>query len=173
MSDTNETRRIGKLMLYIGWIIVLAGLAAFFSNWEKNQYNPNRKVEGSIDGAKRTVQLQRNRHGHYLTNGKVNTKPVTFMLDTGATNVAVPANLAADLGLKRGSPHRVMTANGVAKAYHTEISQLEIGTIVLRDVRASITPGMLGEEILLGMSALKQLDFSQNGKTLTLTQRLN
>ena len=63
---------------------------------------------------------------------------------------------------------RVNTANGVATAYATRLSSLRMGAIELYDVSASIVPGMGGEQILLGMSVLKQVDFSQIGDELTL-----
>ena len=172
-SNPTQQQRIGKTMLMIGWGIVLIGLVAIFGQWEKNQYNPNRNITGSATDSERAVSLERNRYGHYVTAGKVNSKPVVFMLDTGATNVAIPQGIATKLGLKRGPAHQVMTANGVTRAYRTQITQLQVGSIILFDVRASITPGMTGSEILLGMSALKQLDFSQSGNTLTLVQHQN
>ena len=64
----------------------------------------------------------------------------------------------------------VHTANGTTHAYRTEISQLTIGSITLHQIQASITPGLTGDEILLGMSVLKQLDFEQRGNELTLRQ---
>jgi len=67
----------------------------------------------------------------------------------------------------------VSTANGNAEVRATKIDKLMLGTIQLQNVQASITPGMTGDEILLGMSVLKQLDFTQSGKTLTLRQYLN
>ena len=90
------------------------------------------------------------------------------MLDTGATTVAVPSGVANNLNLPQGNPIRVNTANGVATAYQTQINKLTLGEIELYDVRASIVPGMHGEQILLGMSVLKQVEFSQVGDELTL-----
>jgi aspartyl protease family protein len=92
------------------------------------------------------------------------------MLDTGATNVAVPEALAQKIGLRRGPSQQILTANGIATAYATEIQSLHIGSIELNNVKASVTPSMQGESILLGMSALKRIDFSQSGDLLTLTQ---
>lgn len=168
-NDLNQ-KRMGRGMLTIFWLLVLGGLATLFGNWEERQYNPNQNLSGRTDGDERILELERNRFGHYVVSGKINNKPVVFMLDTGATNVAVPEAVAQKLGLRRGRAHQVITANGVARAYHTEIASLHLGPIKLNNVKASITPGMTGNEILLGMSALKQLDFSQSGNILTLTQ---
>ena len=54
----------------------------------------------------------------------------------------------------------------------TVIDHLQLGSISIRDVRSSIVPGMHQDEILLGMSVLKQLDFSQSGNELTIRQRM-
>ena len=169
-SEPGETKRIGKGMLWIFWCLVLACLVFLFGNMEKKRINPNQTVSGISSSNENIVELQRNVFGHYVANGKINEDDVVFMLDTGATNVAIPQKLAERLGLKRGARQQVYTANGIATAYATEIQSLRLGNIQLNDVKASITPGMTGDEILLGMSALKQLDFSQSGKVLTLSQ---
>jgi len=170
MSETDSTRRTGKGMLWIFWILVLACLAFWFGNLEEKRYNPNQMVTTSSDTSENVVSLKRNVFGHYVTSGLINGTEVVFMLDTGATSVAVPGALADKLMLKRGPRQQVLTANGTATAYRTEIDSLKIGSIELNDVTASITPGMSGKSILLGMSALKQLDFSQSGDMLTLVQ---
>ena len=122
-----------------------------------------------VDGGTQIV-LERNRYGHYNVSGRINNQPVEFMLDTGATLVAIPAKLADRLGLVRGAPTQVKTANGTAIAYATRLASVRLGDIELRDVRAHISPGMDGDEVLLGMSVLKKLEFSQRGTSLTLRQ---
>ncbi|WP_185235864.1 retropepsin-like aspartic protease family protein [Teredinibacter franksiae] len=164
---------LGKGMLTLSWVLVLAGLTLFFASREENLYNPNQQLEGGINGSAREVVLERNRYGHYVATGKINGHPVTFMLDTGATHVAIPANLGRKLQLKQGARFPVSTANGTVQVWSTSIDSLELGPIKLNEVRASLNPGMDGDEILLGMSALKTLDFSQQGKYLTLRQHLN
>jgi len=170
MDSSNNTKRIGKGMLWVFWCLVLAALALYFGNLEKKRFNPNQNVSNQSNSNYNIVELERNAFGHYVTTGQVNNKNVVFMLDTGATNVAVPEGVAKQLGLRRGARQQVFTANGIATAYATEIQSLRVGSIELAKVKASITPGMTGESILLGMSALKHLDFSQSGKILTLTQ---
>jgi len=93
---------------------------------------------------------------------------VTFLLDTGATDVVIPAQLAESAGLQPGQAMRAMTANGLVTVYSTTIPTLHLGDITLYDVRASINPGMQGDTVLLGMSALRQVEFTQRADTLTL-----
>jgi aspartyl protease family protein len=171
MNVPLSQKRIGKTMLAIFWVAVIAGLTAVFGNWEKQKHNPNTSPQSQHYGDQVRVTLERNPLGHYVASGFINDHDATFLLDTGATLVAVPEKLAITFKLKKGRSHRINTANGTATAYQTEIENLKIGAIELRHVPASITPSMRGDEILLGMSALKHINFSQNGKFLTLSQK--
>ena len=105
-----------------------------------------------------------------MANGEINGIPVTFLLDTGATDVAIPAEIAMEADLVGGLAHQASTANGVVTVYSTRINELTLGNIVLYNIEASITPSMFGDIILLGMSALQQIEFTQRGSTLTLRQ---
>lgn len=153
------------------WIIGLLLLATAFGLWEEVKLNPNRNPEAHTNAqGERSVKLKRNRYGHYVTSGTINGRSVTFMVDTGATTVSIPANVANEIGLKRGATNSAITANGTIDVYSTQLDTLTIGNIVLRDVVADINTHISGEGILLGMSVLKYLDFAQAGDTLTLHQ---
>ena len=170
-SQDPYTRRIGKGMAIAAWVMALALLTLFFNRYLDDQHNPNQKVHSSLDaGGVREVILQRNPFGHYVANGTINGKPVEFMVDTGASDVSIPATLAGDLGLKRGRRARYQTANGAVTAYQTVVAELTLGAITLRNVPASINPGADDLGILLGMSVLKRVEFTQRGDTLILRQ---
>lgn len=115
--------------------------------------------------------LKQNKFGHYYVKGRINDKPANFLVDTGATNVAVPERLYLALGLVKGEPVQVMTANGVATGYQTKIGKLELGSITKYYVDASIVPNMGGDEILLGMSFLKNLKITQVDNKLIISNR--
>ena len=171
MSAEDEQKRMGKYMLIGMWILLIGLLTLMFNNILERQHNPNQQLSVQQEGTgNAVVRLKRNKYGHYVASGRINGQPVVFMLDTGATDVAVPARLAARLGLKRGRKRLYQTAKGPATAYATVLDQVRLGNIKVRNVRASINPDMHGEEVLLGMSFLKQLEFSQQGDTLTLRQ---
>lgn len=157
-------------MMVIGWLMLLGLLTLIFGNWEDKQYNPNQNVDSTISVGMVEVTLEQNAFNHYVSDGKINNTNVVFMLDTGATSVAVPVDLAQKLNLKKGRSYQVSTANGYSTVFATRIDSLQIGAIVLQDVKAAIATGMTGNQILLGMSALKELDIHQRGKQLTLTQ---
>lgn len=165
-----NTQNIGKNMMFIAWGFALVIATWVFGVWEKKQVNPNASPLSHQTNDATEVVLKRNRYGHYLASGTINRKSVTFFVDTGATDVAIPGELQQSLGLMAGRSHQVNTANGITQAFSTTIEELSIGDIRLTNVKASIVPNMEGEEILLGMSVLKQLEFSQKGRQLILRQ---
>ena len=170
-STSANTGRIGAIMTVLAWILVLGLLGAFFSGWMDKLDNPNQQVHTQLgaDGV-REVVLRQNRAGHYVATGAINGHSVTFLLDTGATSVSVPGGVARRLGLKRGSPLRANTANGVITTYFTRLDQVRLGDIALDNVRADINPHMQGQDVLLGMSFLRKLEFTQRDRELTIRQ---
>jgi aspartyl protease family protein len=167
-SDPSKT--IGKNMMIIAWLFAIGFLTYIFATLEDEQLNPNSSPNSYRSQNSIEVMLERNKYGHYMVTGSVNQREVLFLIDTGATVVAVPGEIQQELGLISGSIHYSHTANGRAKAYATVIDSLQIGDITLSNVKASIIPNMQGREILLGMSVLKQLEFTQKGNQLTLRQ---
>ena len=172
MQQNNSTTQFGRIFTWIAWLLVLGLLAFVFQDLLETQNNPNehpqysRNKQGDAE-----VILQQNRHGHYVVNGTINQQKVTFLLDTGATEVSIPEQLAQQLNLPRFGRYQVSTANGTITVQQTTIDELSIGNIFLYNVRANINPGMRDNEILLGMSALKKLEFQQTGKQLILRER--
>lgn len=171
MQAPDSTSKYGKTFAIIAWLLLLGLLFLFFQDYLKQQFNPNQQLQ-SVQGVKGEVVtvLTRNRAGHYVGTALINDLPADFLLDTGATTVAVSAAAAERLGLRQGQQIQVSTANGLSVAWRSNIRQLQLGDIILYDVPASIVPNLGNTEILLGMSALKQLEFRQQGNQLTLIQ---
>ena len=162
----NPHRRSGMTMLAIAWVLIMAGLYWFFGSWEANQSNPNTaRVLSQQQGE---LTLQRNRAGHYVADGEINGRRVTFLLDTGATWVALPTRLARELGLKQGVAVTLQTANGTSVGYQTRLDSVRLGPIAMRDVGALVTDGMDAGTVLLGMNFLKRVEFTQRGGELVL-----
>ena len=161
--------RSGRVMIWIAWLGFAGLLTWMFDAFLANRYNPNQRVESVISENQAVeVILQRNRAGHYIADGKINNQAATFLLDTGATNVIVPGELARRLALPRGRAHYAQTANGTITNYSTVLDSVSLGNLTLNRVRASINPKMRGHEVLLGMSFLKQLELVQRGEQLTI-----
>jgi aspartyl protease family protein len=172
MTEDDTTNKIGKYFGWVAWVLVLGLLYFVFQDVLNEQWNPNTKVSSSISAqGLNEVHLKRNRQGHYITVGEINRKSVIFMLDTGATDVSIPAKVAENLNLPQYNSYPVSTANGTTTVYRSIIEELNIGDISLYNVEANINPSMKSNEILLGMSALKQLEFHQSGNTLTLREQ--
>jgi aspartyl protease family protein len=168
-NKTPPGKRIGQGMLIFSFVLGLGGLTFYFEEQIQQQANPNQNpLSMELNSGVREVVLRQNRQGHYVASGTVNNVPVLFLLDTGATDVAIPESIALAAGLQRGNASRASTANGVVTVYSTRIAELTLGNIVLEGVSASITTSMTGDTILLGMSALRQIEFSQRGDELTL-----
>ncbi len=168
---TDSSQKIGKGMIYAAWIVLLILLTGLFGYFSNQQYNPNQElgVQTSATGV-REVTLQRNRFGHYVATGTLNGEPIVFLLDTGATTLSIPEPVARRLNLVRGAPMQVTTANGVITTYSTTVETVALGSIELHQVRANINPQVQDEEVLLGMSFLKQLEFTQRGESLIIRQ---
>ena len=166
-----KQQRLGRIMIFLMWLVVLGLFTLFFSRYLDKQHNPNQTVASQIvAGGIREVVLQRNRYGHYVTDGQINGSDVVFMLDTGASDISVPEHIAKRLKLERGPRVLYHTANGVIINYATVLKEVALGDIVLYDVKASINPKNDSDDILLGMSFLRQLEFTQRGNRLTLRQ---
>jgi aspartyl protease family protein len=159
-------RRSGTLLLVLAWLAIIGAGWWWFAGWERDQENPNRALAMSAT----EVVLARNRAGHYVADGEINGERVTFLVDTGATTVALPMSLARRLGLPLGAAVTVQTANGPKVAYQTRLASVRLGGIELADVAAIASDGMEGAGVLLGMSFLRHLDFSQRDGKLVLSR---
>jgi aspartyl protease family protein len=166
--SADQQGKIGKWMLIMAWVAGLGLLTVMFDDQLASQFNPNARPVSVQSGEMIEVKLKQNRYGHYVTGGSINGQPVIFFLDTGATDVSIPYHLAEQLKLQAGRKYSVNTANGRIQVAQTSIEQLTIGDIQLFNVDANLNPAVGDNEILLGMSALKQLEFSQKGDWLVL-----
>ncbi len=162
----NPHRRSGVTMLVIAWLLIMGGVYWFFTGWQAQQTNPN--TANVLSQQRGELTLERNRAGHYLAEGEINGRGTTFLLDTGATWVALPPGLARELGLQRGAPVTLRTANGTGTGYQTRLASVRVGPIEMRDVAALITDGIDEDTVLLGMSFLKRVEFTQRDGRLIL-----
>ena len=142
MSERTAGQRAARIMLVLAWVAALALATHWFGNWEEQQANPNRQPQSVHGDGYIEVSLASSRGGHYLLDGKIDGHTVTFLLDTGASAVAIPQQLAKELGLQPGAPVQIRTANGTVTGWRTRLGLLQLGDIQLREVAALITPGM-------------------------------
>jgi aspartyl protease family protein len=160
--------RAGTTMTVVAWIIFLVILFAGFDYLISQRINPNQNIVTTVNGYQKEVVLQRNSYGHYVSSGTINGHRVTFLLDTGASDIAIPESIANRIELSKGQTIVVKTANGNAKAYRTRLDSVAVGEIKLYDLNATILPNITGDEILLGMNFLKHFEIIQKGRSLTI-----
>lgn len=155
--------------IMIGFWFVFLGLLFFLAqNYLEKKYNPNQHV--IINNQTNEVILQQNSYGHYVASGFINEFPVTFLIDTGAHTVALSETLANKLQLKKQTVSYSNTANGLTKGWRTRLKTVRLGNIQVNHINAVILPNMLENEVLLGMTFLKDLDWQQKNKQLILKQ---
>jgi aspartyl protease family protein len=123
-------------------------------------------------GGGREIVLFAGRGGHFNGNLRVNGRWVPFIVDTGATTVAIPRNLAAQLGIEvKGPPTGWgQTANGVVPFYRVTLSSVRIGDVEIANVVADVLPADM-QHVLLGNSYLTRFQMSRVNDTLRLTLR--
>lgn len=167
MNMFQKQQGASSVMTIVFWLLFMASLTLFFNGFIERQQNPNLGL--SIVGTEGTeLVLKRNRAGHYVAPGLINGEEVTFLLDTGATQVSVPERVANRAGLRPGRQVMVGTANGVVAVYETTIEAVQLGHIQMQQVSANINPHMHDDLVLLGMSFMKDLEMTQRDGTLTL-----
>ncbi|MDF1588256.1 MAG: TIGR02281 family clan AA aspartic protease [Gammaproteobacteria bacterium] len=170
MKQDSAPPTFNKTTIAIIWVALLVATTLIFNHVLEDINNPNQQLTVSInEQGQKEVVLERNRYGHYVATGKINGQSVVFLLDTGATLVAIPEHIARQLNLKKGRAFQTQTANGTSQSYTTIIESLALGDIVMTNVPASISSGMEFDKILLGMSFLKHLQLTQQGKILKIS----
>ena len=122
----------------------------------------------------RTVTIPRDSRGHFQVDGRVDGRRIGFMVDTGASTIALTASDAKRLGIHPSASEftvNVRTANGTVRAAPASLSKVEVGGLVVRDVRALVVPDNALSENLLGLSFLTKLRrFEYAGGKLVLEQ---
>jgi len=115
------------------------------------------------------ISIKADRQGHFRGKLLINNVAMPFMIDTGATNTAIPKKLAILANLPMGRKVRTSTAGGYIFSTRTRINQLKIGNVTLRNLDGSINKYL--NEVLVGMSTLKHFKMSLNDDTLTLSPK--
>jgi aspartyl protease family protein len=118
------------------------------------------------------VILSADPNGHFVTQGAINGVPILFLLDTGATSVAISAYDAKRMNLdfERTAPVAIGTAAGVQRAWKVNFNTVKVGSITLNQVDGFVVEANINPA-LLGMSFLNRTDMKREGQTLTLIRR--
>lgn len=171
MPTTNERHSLSALLPVVCVFVVLLGIMWWgFDTALYNRSHPNRDLLAAPQSSGPVV-LEAGRVGHYRVPGTINGEGVHFLIDTGASAIAIPRSIARELHIHRGPRITVRTAAGPTSAYLTRLDTVVVGSIVQHDVRAAIVPGMRGGPVLLGMSFLDNVSMVKRGDQLILRER--
>lgn len=138
------------------------------------------RLDGKIVGkyvrgiAAKSLQLYPGAGGHYFVDGQINGRSMKFLVDTGATSVAINKDDAKRIGLLYrvdGVPTMIATASGVVKAYRVNFDEVMIRALSLKRVDGIVVDGSYPREALLGQSFLNRLDMRREGQMLELRER--
>ncbi|WP_299233365.1 TIGR02281 family clan AA aspartic protease [uncultured Halomonas sp.] len=166
-NDKQSVRRTGLGMMLLFWVLFIATGTWWFQGLVERQRNPNSHLVSAVEEGVPVV-LERNRGGHFVATGRVNGEPVEFLVDTGATYVALPRQMAERLGLEATGSAWFNTANGRVRGDLTLLDEVSLGGYVARDVRGSVSLGLEGDTALLGMSFLDHFDIRIRGAQMVL-----
>ncbi|KAA0009675.1 TIGR02281 family clan AA aspartic protease [Billgrantia pellis] len=156
--EHGSVRGAGMGMMLLFWVAFIAFGSWWFHGYLETQRNPNAHLVNASGDAGEPLVLERNRAGHFVASGRINGEPVEFLLDTGATYVAVPTELAERLALEPVGSAWFNTANGRVRGDLTWLDEVSLGGFTAAEVRGSISPGLEGDVALLGMSFLNRFD---------------
>ncbi len=114
------------------------------------------------------VLLSPNRWGNYTLEGSINGVPITFLVDTGASTVAVSTADADRMGLSGCQGVASTTANGTTSGCLALARQISFGPFSVRNVRVAVLPRMAAGQALLGMNVLSRLQILQQDGRMML-----
>jgi len=152
----------------------LPGLIQPYLDAQKAEQVEERDAAEAARGSGRTFKIPLGPHGQYLTEGRLNGRTIEMLVDTGASKVAMPENVARKIGIfPKPADYTVPinTANGVTTGARATIRNMKLGSIRLRNIDAIIMKDEQLGVTLLGMSALNKLDrFDFSNDMLVLVQ---
>lgn len=167
-----------SIVVFAGLMLALGGLAASWLN--KTPSAPAKPASTTAAAAtsapasngRRSITISRDRRGHFAVEARVDGRRLDFMVDTGASVIALTANDAKRLGIFpsfNDYKARVNTANGTVRAAPVTLSSVDVGGLIVRDVPALVMPENALGENLLGLAYLTRLKrFEYAGGKLVL-----
>lgn len=123
---------------------------------------------------KASVRILPDQQGMYFVPGRINHSGVRFLVDTGASLVAMSATFARKLGIDyrmEGTPSQARTASGVAEAFTVTLKQVQVGQIQVPNVQAMVVLGDYPQFPLLGNSFLEKLEIERDGRMMLLRRK--
>ena len=167
-----RTMSVGQTLQGVKLLSSHSGEASFEVNGAYRLLGMGQSFSGQPSDSRASVSLTADVRGHFIAGGSLNSYPVSFLVDTGATSIAISGADARRMGLdyKGGRGSAVNTAAGVIPAWRVTFNTVKIGGITLNQVDGIVVESGLNTP-LLGMSFLNRMEMKRDGQTMTLTQR--
>lgn len=166
MNEGQATRGPGLVMMLVFWVLLMALGSWWVHGWLERRDNPNAGLVSVT--TEQPLRLKRGADGHYRAIGMINGQEASLLLDTGASLVSVPGDVAERLNLRPMGEVRLSTANGDVDGSYTRLETVTLGGLTAHGVRGAINPGNMGDDVLLGMSFLERFDIVIRGDILEL-----
>lgn len=167
-----RTMSVGQTLQGVKLVSSHSGEASFEVDGTRRLLGMGQSFGGQPADSRASVSLTADVRGHFMAGGSLNSYPVSFLVDTGATSIAISGAEARRMGLdyKGGRGSAVNTAAGVIPAWRVTFNTVKIGGITLNQVEGIVVESGLNTP-LLGMSFLNRMEMKRDGQTMTLTQR--
>jgi aspartyl protease family protein len=141
---------------------------------QRETYRLGSHISATFSTPEKAGAMIRPVNGMYPVSGFINRQPVDFLVDTGASSIAINANLARKLGINfryEGEQGYSSTASGYARIYKLKLDSVQIGDIIVNNVEAAVLEGDFPTTALLGMSFLNRVNMKRDGELLILEKK--
>ena len=167
-----RTLSVGQTIQGVKLISADSGSANFDVDGNRRTLSMGQSFAGAATRDRQSVSLIADARGHFTAAGSLNGYPVSFLVDTGATSIAISSTEAKRMGIdyKAGQAYGVNTAAGVIPAWRVTFNTVKVGSITMNQVEGMVLEAGLSVP-LLGMSFLNRMDMRRDGQSMTLIQR--
>lgn len=168
-----KTLRVGQAFGGVTLLAAYSRTATLDINGQQSVVGISRRIGANYQTPKeQVVTIKRDDMLQYRTTATINGRNVGVMVDTGANVVAMNQGQAKAMGIdyRAGIPAKVETAGGVIDAWIVTLGSVQVGGILVENVRASVVDGSFPATVLLGMSFLRHVDMSEKNDTLSLSR---
>lgn len=170
-----HTLKTGDSLLGVKLVSSTTNNAILEVNGEKKNYQMGTTVNTSFTPREEIVErVIIDDYGMFRGYGSINGQSVKFLVDTGASTVAMSAKDARKLGIQYrmdGTPAQASTASGLAKAWSIKLKSVRLGKLLEHNVRGMVVDGDYPRQILLGMTFLNRMKVEKEGNTMKITSK--
>jgi aspartyl protease family protein len=160
-QNNNPHSSPARMMFILTWVALFFLMIVLFNFSQRSD-------EAQVIVEHNRLVINADNKGHYVLNGMLNNMQVKFLIDTGATSLAIPEEIASKLKLVKRYPVTIGTASGQSQAYLTRVKHVKLGTIEMKNVKAIILPDKKSNFVLLGMNVLKELSMTIRNNQLII-----